>query len=745
MIIGIFLRHIKTYKGINFIPISDGSKFCGIVGENGVGKSTILESLDTFFHHKEWNINIDHVSKTATNRPYIMPIFLIEKNKLKLNSDEIEYVEYMDSALRNPDGSLLPPKIKDVGINALSHIQKVIKNLKNPDDYYILSIGIDNYKANTFGIFKAKIESTLSISRIDSDIRNISGMSIISQQMMLDKESNNKEGANSDAENEDLDDDQIEEFERLEDIYSDSDEVDGDTSINNDNEHSSETEEGSIDNKGNNNNVAKDKIMRLAISIITTRIFKKINDIYSYIYIPKELTAEEFTKLHNKEFEVLMGRTLNQTLESFIDKNLVDNINNKLDELIESINKDLSIYTYKTPRKRQPKLKKSEIYKLITDSYFNLRKIHQNFDEKLIPVTKLSSGEKQKAILNIASILLEKNHSNNKNSYIIFATDEPESSLHISACFDIFQKLHETSESCNQLLFTTHWYGFLPSVIDGSTLIISKNKDREHMYDFVSLFKFREEAKIMRSQSNRYQKFPSSIRLKGMNDLVQSIVSASMSDNPFNWIICEGSSEKIYFSHFLKNEIKNRNLRILPVGGREEVKQLYNHLSIAFKDFDDEISGKVYLLCDTDNISTTTLLNDNQHKKLRFRRFIADSTDGTCKLVHMNDTKSSEPTELEDVLNSKTYLKTLESFKEQYSDILDDLTPDIYDSESENGYHPSSWALDINRASRKFKKIKSFFDINPEIKTDFAKRYVSNVEDDNDLPWIKEIARFFDE
>ena len=46
MIVGIFLRHIKTYKGINFVPLSDGEKFCGLVGNNGIGKSTVLEALD---------------------------------------------------------------------------------------------------------------------------------------------------------------------------------------------------------------------------------------------------------------------------------------------------------------------------------------------------------------------------------------------------------------------------------------------------------------------------------------------------------------------------------------------------------------------------------------------------------------------------------------------------------------------------------------------------------------------------
>ncbi len=49
MIIGILLRNIKTYQGINYIPLTDEDRFCGLVGNNGIGKSTILESLDCFF------------------------------------------------------------------------------------------------------------------------------------------------------------------------------------------------------------------------------------------------------------------------------------------------------------------------------------------------------------------------------------------------------------------------------------------------------------------------------------------------------------------------------------------------------------------------------------------------------------------------------------------------------------------------------------------------------------------------
>ena len=48
VIVGVLLRYIKTYKGINYIPLTEASNFCGLVGDNGIGKSSVLEALDSF-------------------------------------------------------------------------------------------------------------------------------------------------------------------------------------------------------------------------------------------------------------------------------------------------------------------------------------------------------------------------------------------------------------------------------------------------------------------------------------------------------------------------------------------------------------------------------------------------------------------------------------------------------------------------------------------------------------------------
>ncbi|WP_394390688.1 AAA family ATPase [Shewanella woodyi] len=95
MIVGLFLKHIKAYKGINFAPIGLKYKFVSYVGENGVGKSSILEALDSFFNSKPYPINKSALSdsiSTVGNEPFISPIFVIEKSRVTRQKKEFEKV-----------------------------------------------------------------------------------------------------------------------------------------------------------------------------------------------------------------------------------------------------------------------------------------------------------------------------------------------------------------------------------------------------------------------------------------------------------------------------------------------------------------------------------------------------------------------------------------------------------------------------------------------------------------------------
>ena len=47
-------------KNLNFIPLCNSveEKLSIFIGDNGVGKSSILESLDTFFNGRNWNVTL---------------------------------------------------------------------------------------------------------------------------------------------------------------------------------------------------------------------------------------------------------------------------------------------------------------------------------------------------------------------------------------------------------------------------------------------------------------------------------------------------------------------------------------------------------------------------------------------------------------------------------------------------------------------------------------------------------------
>lgn len=80
-----FIRHIKAYKWIRFIPIGHKYRFISYIWENGIWKSSILEAMDSFFNNKLYPLNKWAISDgiyTIWNDPFIAPIFLVEKTKI---------------------------------------------------------------------------------------------------------------------------------------------------------------------------------------------------------------------------------------------------------------------------------------------------------------------------------------------------------------------------------------------------------------------------------------------------------------------------------------------------------------------------------------------------------------------------------------------------------------------------------------------------------------------------------------
>ena len=381
-------------------------------------------------------------------------------------------------------------------------------------------------------------------------------------------------------------------------------------------------------------------------------------------------------------------------------------------------------------------MKRSDVYNLIIEAFFKIRKINKKESSGWIEIGSLSSGEKQKAIIDIAQGFLT-NHRGNGDKLII-GIDEPECSLHMSACFEQFENIFKISKNCRQLIFTTHWYGYLPTVEEGCTTSIIK-ENSNHYFDLYDLVGYREE--IRKKTKEAKEKIPYDIRLKSTNDLIQSILSSSLSEKPYNWLICEGSTEKVYLNYYLRDLVETKKLRIVPVGGAKEVKKIFQLLESSHDDLKKDIKGKIYLLSDTDRELLT--YHVNQIDKIKCKRLVNNPKNNSTMLVDIHSNKVSPPTEIEDCLNGFSFSKTLKSFENEFEQIKDLLSEKNFDNDTLSFFS-------MNLTVSEQKQLEHFFDMDG-IKYEFAKRYIDideywkNEKGRNNLvpAWIEEIRNFF--
>lgn len=636
MLAGVILRYIKTYKGINYIPLTEGSNFCGLVGDNGIGKSSILEALDSFFNERQATLNVAvKKSGVAETKPSIVPLFLIKKDDIPQPLDALAE-KLSQLALSISEADVNPANRQHIR-RFITHRESLLRNI-DISDYYLIPIGVDHNSSLTLSVFNCrKLVEIIHGEKTDSQIIN-------------------------------LNDEEISVFYPL---------------------------------------------------------LRELKNRIEYIYIPKDIDSESFTKLETIEIQALMGETLSEILERCVTSQTIQSINKSLNDFIDELSRELVDYSYRTPTDRQQNLKKQDVYNLITQAFFNIRKLHRRQGEGWLEINALSSGEKQKAIIDIAHSLIKNHRTSGHN--LVLAIDEPESSLHMSACFDQFDALHDISQSCMQLLFSTHWYGFFPTIEDGSATVITK-KDGDHFFDLINLPSHREQVKQLTSSSRG--KLPYDIRLKSINDFVQSIISSTIGDNPYTWVLCEGSSEKIYLSAYFKDIISSQRVRVVPVGGAKEIKRIYQHLAVSYEEFKDEINGKIVLISDTD-AELVSYETSNNLSNLICKRLVSDSKTRDARLVNINSNPVSPRTEIEDTLNGKLFYGVLKEFS---AELNNQSLCDLFDSATEEN---SYFALDLRASEREL--IEHFFDSGNN-KYVFAQRYIAGLTDAHRVPtWINEI------
>ncbi|GKH60111.1 TOPRIM nucleotidyl transferase/hydrolase domain-containing protein [Campylobacter ureolyticus] len=455
---------------------------------------------------------------------------------------------------------------------------------------------------------------------------------------------------------------------------------------------------------------------------------ESIKNYYSYVYIPTDIVIEDFTKLETQNMQKLIGKNINDEIAKIVgDKNL-NNINNNLNKFIKDLESDLPMYSYKNKSKRT-NISMNELTQKIIELFFSIRTLHKSN----IEAEELSSGEKRQALVDVVTALINRQEFDAKE--LILAIDEPEVSLNISKIFNQFQKLFDLSIAKAQVLITSHWYGFLPIVSSGNVHFIYY-KDKKPSFKTFDLFNYREKIK-QNLENNSGKLLPSEIELKSINDLTQSIVSSLKLKEPYNWLICEGSSEKIYFEYYFKDLIKNKNLRILPVGGAKEVKRLYDYLELPLRE-KENIKGKIFCLIDTDE--NLVRINENNNIKSIVAKRIFNENKNTI-LIDANSDQASQITEIEDCLNGKIFMDTLKDFDDdEINTILEDKN-NISDISLNSFY-----SFNLRDSDRE--KIKNFFDLeNGYMKIKFAKKYIELAEKDcsnnSNMEWIDKIKQFF--
>ena len=635
MIISIHLRHFKCYKGINFIPLSNGEKFGSLIGENGTGKSSVLEALDFILNKKnakDWPINNEAKSEssvTGDNAPFIVTTFLIPKTVLRKTKAE-DLAQYNKAIELSNYLWETNFKTKAKGFDEFYEHRNTIKDKFSKEDNLFLMIG---KRQDMPGIFFGSFQNDLSFI-------------------------------------------QEKKYQKYENIE---------------------------------------------LQTYFDGFFDYICSHYSYLYIPVETDAHTYTKLETSEMQKLMDKNIHTEIENAISKLTLRQINSELDKFVKDIEKTLESYEYKGTSKNS--LTMPDLISKIIEAYFSIKVLNKkDSHSKRVPVYNMSSGEKRKALIDVAYSFLVRNKERDRQ--IILAVDEPDASLHMSACYRQFSRLYELSDLGHQILISTHWYGFLPIISKGSATSIKKAEDNEIKTGFFDLYNYREQ--LSQEKKRTRGPLPYDISLKSYNDLVQSIIYSLMEEPIHNWLICEGLSEKIYFEQMFKDNTSKNNLKILPVGGFKEVKKVYDNLVSPMGDSDYDIKGTVYCLIDTD--SETMKAETKTIPGLIFKRLLNDNSETI--LVDINSVKATPPTEIEDCLNPKIFFKTLTSFKDTDSEIEDLLNNYTFVEDAKT----SADALDLRKSD--VSKLKSFFDKDLGInKLKFATKYVALCQDEE---FIKE-------
>jgi ABC-type cobalamin/Fe3+-siderophores transport system ATPase subunit len=654
MIIGIFLRHYKVYKGANYIPF--GTKQIEnlnlFIGQNGAGKSSILEALDTYFNQREF---IFHTTEKKTEA-FVAPLFYIPKEELlrKFSKNSQKAIPIISEFLFNINYS---PS----------------SNYKQYESFFKQQKNLESDKENNYLFLLANWGQTERNNEV-----------FITFNVAIKKK-----------------------LQELEDFN---------------------------DEK---------KYNRLINSLKSD-----ISKYFAYQYIPVETSIQDFLRLESKGMQDLMSENVKKRIEKTLNEKLpikagrtrsqsiLDIVNTDLENFVSEVETTIqeidNDYDFQKKFKEKTKITANHLTDVMIETFFSKRKLKKG--EK--PIKNLSAGERKKALIDIAYAFLTQNTIRDKK--FILAIDEPESSLHISMCYEQFDRLEKLANNFDtQLLLTSHWYGALPIIDKGNLYHISPSDSS--IAPNISEFSFRNYFEDNGSH-------PNDVQFKSFFDLASAIIS-SLRNKENNWMIVESEEDKNYIN---KHIDPNINIKYLPVGGCGVVKLLYNYLytPISHKAEKKELLGRVFCLIDTDiqGVGTQDIPTELNGNLLKIRRLQVEESQEIT--LHKLETDIKYPTEIEESMIPKAFYQALKkTIKEsENEEIKMEFSNFGFDEEAKNSYikgdnsiiYPTK--IEEGKNPNRIKdKIVDFIDSNKKL---ICKNYCElNIE--GKPKWIEKIEKFY--
>ncbi len=100
------MKNFKCYQGTQFIPGNSwtGEKFVSYLGDNGVGKSAVLEAIETFFSTKNLRWFRNKESKKGPSECFVAPVFLVKESNIKKFKEKIPRISFEMDTEEVPKG-----------------------------------------------------------------------------------------------------------------------------------------------------------------------------------------------------------------------------------------------------------------------------------------------------------------------------------------------------------------------------------------------------------------------------------------------------------------------------------------------------------------------------------------------------------------------------------------------------------------------------------------------------------------